>query len=135
MKRSRVWIGLLLGLVVIVAMVAGSGFAVGLAQKGIESAGRAAVQQQLQQHGLDRLVQDRDQVQRQMEEQGVHLSIQDDQPPRDVTIRTPGSDDMDATGTCTTDTTSGPVIDMNLGLGGEYRVAVPEVSCNFEDEY
>lgn len=148
MKRSRVWIGLLLGLVVIAALVVTTGSAVGLVQKGIESAGKAAVQQQmekqLQQH-VDGLAQERDQVQRQLEEQGVHLSTQDDQPPHqeavngsdssEFTIRTPGSVEMDATGTCLADTTSGPIIDMNFGFGGEYRVAAPGFSCNFEDEH
>lgn len=69
MKRSRVWTGLLVGLIVIAALVIAARPAAGMAQAGIEWAGKAMLRQQLEQKGLHVPALDHGQVQQHVQQQ------------------------------------------------------------------
>ncbi len=78
MKRSRVWTILLVGLIGIALMVVAARPAVAVAQAGIAWAGKAMLQQQLEQHGLHIPAPDHGQIQQHVQQQfEQHSATQD----------------------------------------------------------
>lgn len=78
MKRSRVRAVLLIGLIGIALMVVAAKPAAGMAQAGIEWAGKAMLRQQLEQHGLQLPAPDHEQIQQHAKQQlEQHSETQD----------------------------------------------------------